>query len=377
MAIRAEPSFSLKDRLLNADTLAQLSDGLSRALPEFDRSRFESRVLARFPELELMERIHWIVEVMWDTLPGFPDAVSILRGALPPPLDPTLSDDDFGEYIWIVPGVYVATYGCSEEHLTDSLAFLREATTRVTSEKAIRPFLKAFPDRTMAEVREWATAANYHVRRLASEGIRPYLPWAVRVLLPPEDVIAVLDTLHADPTRYVTRSVANTLNDLSREHPDLALSTVGSWRDAKRQEARELRWMTRHALRTLIKRDHTDALRFLGYESDPDVRVSDVTASKDVVVGESFVWTCRLESRTAQRLKVGMKIHFLKANGSLRPKAFALKDLELDAGESIDLVKKQPFKPITTRTLYPGTHRAELIVNGKVMATREFDLLAD
>lgn len=376
MAIKAKSSFSLKDQLFNEQTLRMLTDGLCRAWPEFERVEFEKKVLARFPELELKDRIRWIVTTLHDFLPSdFPEALGILRSALPPPLDPTKTDDDFGHFIFIVPGDYVAAYGCSEAHLHASLEFLREATMRFTSENAIRPFLKNFPDETMEFVRRCAGDDNYHVRRLASEGIRPFLPWAERVLLPPKQIVEVLDRLHGDATRYVTRSVCNTLNDLSKDHADLVLETLARWKDEGTQEPNELAWMTNHALRTLVKRDHAEALQLLGYAPDPEVEITEVKATPEVSVGESFEWSCDLASPRAQRLKVGLKIYFQKANGSMNPKAFAIKDLDMKPGERVKIKKRQPFKPITTRVLYPGAHRAELVVNGSVKAARDFVLL--
>lgn len=353
-----------------------LSSGLVESWPSFNCREFGRRVLERFPELELKDRVRWIVSTLHEFLPSdFPEALVILGNALPAPLDPTKTDGDFGRFIWIVPGDYVAAYGCSEAHLHASLAFLREATMRFTSENAIRPFLRNFPDETMEFVHRCAQDDNYHVRRLASEGIRPFLPWAERVLLPPEQIVEVLDSLSGDRTRYVTRSVSNTLNDLSKDHADLVLETLARWRKEGTQEPKELAWMTNHALRTLVKRDHTAALQVLGYAPDPEVAITDVEATPEVSVGESFEWSCTLASPRAQRLKVGLKIYFQKANGSLNPKAFAIKDLDMKPGEKVKVVKRQPFKPITTRVLYPGAHRAELVVNGSVVAARDFVLL--
>jgi hypothetical protein len=153
MSIKAAPSFSLKDQLFNAASVAELSAGLQAAHEPFSRRRFERRVLARFPQLELKQRIGWMVTVLGEHLPpDFPAAVDILQRSLPEPLDPTRSDGDFGKFVWVVPGEYVARQGCSAEHLQRSLAFLREATKRFSSESAIRPFLKAFPEESLAFV---------------------------------------------------------------------------------------------------------------------------------------------------------------------------------------------------------------------------------
>ena len=376
MAIKADSTFSLADELLNKQTLSLLSKGIAAALPGFRRAKFEKEILSRFPELELKERIKWIVTTLESHLPGnLRRALTVLGTALPEPLDPTRTDDDFGQYIWIVPGEYAARHGCNERHLARSLAFLRESTQRFSAEGAIRPFLKAFPAQTMAFVRECATDANYHVRRLASEGTRPLLPWAARVSLAPKQIVKVLDLLHRDPTRYVTRSVANALNDLSKQDAALVLATLKRWRKAKKQQLPELEWMTRHALRTLLKADHLPALELLGYTRSPALQIAEFEATQSVSIGESFECSFRLHSGKKQKLLIALRIHFLKASGKHAPKVFALKDVELKKGEELAVAKKQLFKPITTRVLYPGLHKAEVVANGKLLATTEFELV--
>ena len=375
MSIKAETSFSLKDDLFNAETLAAFSKRIASACPGFRRALFERETLERFDELELKERINWIVEKLASQLPRhFPEALAILERALPEALDPDKSDDDFGTFIWIVPGEYVARYGCSQEHLSTSLAFLREATKRFSAENAIRPFLISFPERTLDFVRACAQDDHYHVRRLASEGIRPLLPWAPRVTLPLVEIVSVLDELHGDRTRFVTRSVANALNDVSKSDADLVIRTLKRWRKAKRQSPPELAWMTRHALRTLIVRDHLPALELLGYSAHPAATISKLKCSKRVQVGENFDCSFRLRSKAGQKLFVALRIHFLKANGTLAPKVFTIKKVDVSDADEVLLVKRISFRPMTTRVLYAGTHRAEVVINGRVFADLEFGL---
>ncbi len=377
MSIKAETSFSLKDDLFNPQTVAELGAALNSAYPAFARQDFEREVLAAFPDLELKERINWMVETAHRHLPPELDAArEIWQAALPAPLDPTLNDDDFGRFIWVVPGEYVARYGCNAEQLAASLDFLREATKRFSSESAIRPFLLSFPDETMARVREWSRDDNYHVRRLASEGIRPFLPWAARVVLPAADVLAVLDNLHADPTRYVTRSVANNLNDLTRIEPGAVLKTLQGWAEQGRQDEQELEWMTRHALRTLLSADDPAALELVGYPLDPKFRLRDIEVSTEVKVGDALTWQSTLTSAKSQKLKVALKVGFLKANGRHAAKVFKVKDAELGPGEELAISKRIRFKPMTTRVLYPGTHYVELVVNGVSRGKRSFELRA-
>lgn len=374
---RTKPLFSLADQLFNRQTVRKLSEGIASSDEGFDSRKFEREVLREFPALELKARISCLVDALESHLPGdFDRALAILTSSLPEPLDPGKTDDDFGEYIWVVPSEYVARHGCTPDRLHRSHRFLQKATMRFSAEAAIRPFLKSFPEKTLDFVHECAAHENYHVRRLASEGIRPYLPWAEQVVLPLQDIVSVLNRLHADSTRYVTRSVANTLNDLSKDHPGAVIDILKSWSETGLQETGELLWMTRHALRTLVKSGHADALEFLGYPAKPKFTVSDIEVAGTVAVGSSVRWRCLLASKIDQKLKIALRVHFLKADGTHSNKVFAVKDTAMLKGERLSIDKAISFKPISTRTLYPGVHHVELVVNGVARGKRSFRLVA-
>jgi len=377
MGIKAKPTFSLKDQLFNASSVGILAARLKLAHPSFRQRVFVRQVLAEFPKLELKQRIHCMVNVLESHLPkDFVAARAVLEQALPEPLDPNKTDNDFGKFIWVVPGEYVAKHGCSRQHLKPSLNFLRQATRRFSSEWAIRPFLQQFPDQTLAFIHQCAVDDHYHVRRLASEGIRPFLPWGQRVLLPTEAIIEVLDQLHGDNARFVTRSVANTLNDISKIDAASVVKTLRRWRKKDIQSTGELDWMTRHALRTLLKASHPPALKLLNYTATPNYTVSQQKSSKRLQVGRDFVFSCLLESHAEQKLKIGLRIHFLKANGCHKAKVFSLHDIQASEGQMLTLNKRLSFKPMSTRTLYPGVHYAELMVNGIASENHTFILRA-
>lgn len=377
MSIKATASFSLADQLFNPESVEQLACAFDQAYAKFERKKFEHEVLKRFPALALKERIDWMVAVLEGYLPSdFFAALTVLERALPPPLDQNKTDNDFGEFIWVVPGEYVARHGCRAETLDASLRFLREATKRFSSESAIRPFLRSFPEPTIEFMRRCASDDNYHVRRFASEGSRPFLPWAQRVDLPLEQVISILHLLYADPTRYVTRSVANAMNDIAKIDAELAVRTLIRWRKLNQQTPDELGWMLRHATRGLMKQGHPLALKLLDYTVEPLVEISNLATTKQLFVGEAFNWQCNLVSRARQKLKITLHIHFLKANGNHAAKAFAVRDADFLKGEAVSINKRLSFKSITTRTLYPGQHFAELVINGVSCAKRCFDLRA-
>jgi 3-methyladenine DNA glycosylase AlkC len=217
--------FSLKDHLFNADKVSYLGGLLEHGIPGFDRRRFETDVMAGLPELELKDRIDHIAQVLSGHLSqDFTTAADEIRASLPPPLDPTLTDNDFGDFILAPLGKYVENHGL--EHYETAMPLIRELTMRFSMEGPVRPFINERPEETMALFARWAEDENYHVRRLVSESTRPRLPWSPRIDLDVRAPLPLLDKLHSDPTRYVTRSVSNHLNDVSKIDPGLALETV-------------------------------------------------------------------------------------------------------------------------------------------------------
>ena len=262
MPIKAEPTFSLKDRLFNEKKIKIIAGEIAAVHPAFEADRFTAKVAGKLPELELMDRLHWIRECLHDFLPSdYRVAAKILKESLPAPCDPKLTDKDFGDFIYGPYGAFVAEYGCTQKDVKFSLKILKEMTKRFSVEFPIRSFINTFPEETMAELLTWTKDKHYHVRRLASEGTRPSLPWAKNITIDYKAPLPILDILHADKTRFVTRSVANHLNDISKVDPDLVVRTLKGWKKAKKQTKSELDYLIRHSLRTLEKQGHTAALK--------------------------------------------------------------------------------------------------------------------
>ncbi|AUQ98498.1 hypothetical protein [Phaeobacter inhibens] len=367
--------FSLKDQLFNQEKTRYLAGLFAAADSGFDAAGFEAEVMARLPDLELKERISLIAEVLAGHLPtDLETAAPVLRRALPPPLDPSLSDDDFGDFIFAPLGEFVVLRGL--EAAPDlSLQLLSEITQRFSMEWAIRPFLSHWTDQTLSVMQRWATSENYHVRRLVSEGTRPRLPWGQSVPLSLVQPLPLLDQLHADPTRYVTRSVANHLNDISKKDPELVLDRLRSWQAAGRQRPQELAWMTAHALRGLVKAGHSGAMQMLGY--DPDMPLAATLTLRDdpVHIGGALQFDCHLDGAPGAPVLVDYRLHFQRPGGKVSAKVFKLKQTVLTGG-STRLSKRHRLKAgASTFTLVPGNHRLELLVNGRARAELTFDLL--
>ncbi|MEZ4200205.1 MAG: DNA alkylation repair protein [Candidatus Paceibacterota bacterium] len=375
--IETKKQFSLKDELFNETKVKRLAREIKKAHPAFNANLFVRDVVDAFPGQELMQRLRHITAMLRRHLPReYPKALAVILKALPEPLDPKKTDNDFGDFIYGPYSYFVATYGCTEKHVEKSLKALAEITKRFSAEGALRDFLNAFPKETLVAVTAWSQDANYHVRRLASEGTRPNLPWAKKITVSHRKFLPLLDRLHSDPTRYVTRSVANHLNDIAKFDPETVLKLLKKWQRTDKQESKELAFITKHALRTLIKDGHPKALALLGYEECDVTAKQFRLANKTVTIGEAlaFSFTLRSTSTKTQSLMVDYRIHFHKANGSLAPKVFKISSVDLQPGESKTFSKNHPLKPMSTRALYPGEHKLELQVNGKSLGTKTFTL---
>ena len=346
-----------------------------RAWPPFDRRGFEALALKDLDALELTPRAWAVADALHAHLPReFAKAVGILTRSLGPELT---TSGEFGfEVFRYLPHVFwVSKHGL--EHPDAALRFQHELTRRFTAEFSLRAFVERHPERTLDVLRRWARDPNVHVRRLVSEGTRPRLPWAPRLKSfqkDPTPALELLDLLKDDPELYVRRSVANHLNDIGKDHPDLAARVAAAW---SRGASEERRWIVRHALRDLVKKGHRGALAVLGAGAAPKVAVGRARlspASPRRGGGMSFTVELRSRARKAQDLLVDFAVHFAKKNGRTSPKVFKLTRLTLPPGAGVPLSGKVSFRPMTTRKLYPGAHALDLRVNGVVFPLATFRL---
>ncbi len=369
--------FSLKDHLFNIDRVRYLASQFSGVDSQFDGSGFVRKVMKRLGELELKQRIVWIAETLEQFLPeDYPSAAKLILAALPPELDPTLSDDDFGDFIIAPLGEIIVRRGISDQHLALSLKMLKEITKRFSMEDALRAFINAHPEKTLRELAKWTRDRNYHVRRLVSEGTRPRLPWSGRLSIDFRLPLPFLNQLHADSTRYVTRSVANHLNDIAKLDPELVLETLKRWCHEGKQNRVELEWICRHSLRTLIKQGHSQTMEFLGLSTAPQISISDIELDRSSIrAGEELAFAVTITALRDESLVVDYVIDFVKANGRHAPKVFKWKKLALEVGQSTLICKRHHLRAdATTYKLFSGTHRLTIQVNGVAAASTVFEI---
>lgn len=261
----------------------------------------------------------------------------------------------------------------------DGMQLLAELTPRLTCEWAVRGMLRTRLELGLAIMLEWTKSDDEHVRRLASEGTRPYLPWGTRVAGITRDArltAPILDALYRDESEYVRRSVANHLNDVSRHDPALVRELAAAWLADGDENTPKL---VRHALRTLVKNGDPEALGLLGFGS-ADVHVQGPTLDRaSIVLGEELLISGIVTNRgeVPAKLVVDYVVHHVKADGSRTPKTFKISTTTIAPGDSLTISKRHSIRPITTRRYHPGLHAIELQVNGVRHGFAEFELLPD
>lgn len=365
----------LKDGLDRA-VVDRIAETFVRVMPAFDRAGFVRQACHGLDGLELKDRVIRIAETLNALLPQpFPKALAVILEAAQIWHKAEPGDSFGGFAAWPIID-FVGLYGI--DHPEEALPALRRLTPLFSAEFAIRPFLIDHTDRTLSRMEEWVADPDEHVRRLVSEGTRPRLPWGQRLRAfqaDPSPGLRLLERLKDDPSDYVRRSVANHLNDVAKDHPDLTLEVCARWSQGAGPGRR---WIIRHALRSLLKRGEPRALALLGYDNGAAVTAERFTLSPEsVAMGDSIAFAVDLTSTGAepQNLLVDYAIHHRKANGETTPKVFRLKAVDLAAGATVRLGKRHAFKPITTRRYYAGPHEVEVIVNGRSVARGAFELV--
>jgi 3-methyladenine DNA glycosylase AlkC len=367
--------FSLKDHLFNKTKIGQIATEITQAYPAFEKKNFAKKVISKFPELELKARISWIATCLKQYLPDdYRAAVGVILQSLPAPNDPSLSDDDFGDFIYAPYAEYVAQYGCNQRDLAFSLDALYQLTMRFSAEDAIRYFINLFPEQTLKKLLAWSKDPHYHVRRLCSEGTRPKLPWSQKIIIPVTAPIPILDNLFADPTRFVVRSVANHINDISRIDPDLALNTLARWKQSGKQTPKEMDYLIRHGLRTLIKNGNPVAMEMMGVSHGADVKILHFKVPAKVKMNNVLEFTLKIHANEEANIIADYILYFQnKAGKPNSRKVFKLKALSLAKGQSIVVTKRHPLREnMTTRKLFRGKHEIAIQVNGKTLDKKPF-----
>ena len=359
------------------DVAAGIAARLARAWPPFPVEAFLQRAGDGFHDLELTGRARHIAGALGECLPSpFPVAADVVEAALGPPQTEEEPDGGMASFVDLPYVYWVAEAGL--EHPERALEFQRELTRRFTAEFSIRRYIEVHPELTMATLTRWTTDPDGQVRRLVSEGTRPRLPWAAQLTAfrrDPTPIIPLLEALRDDPSSYVRRSVANNLNDVSKDHPDLVLDVARRWmRDAGDRR----RAVIRHALRTLLREANPAAFAILGAASTNEVRVDGLRIDPPApLIGERVAVSWRLEhgSSTAIATIVHLRVHYVRPAGTSE-RVFTIGERTLEPHRPQTMRRSISLAQMSTRTHHPGVHRVEVLVNGVARAEGTFDLRA-
>ncbi|MFO2462826.1 DNA alkylation repair protein [Pseudomonas sp. 15FMM2] len=361
-----EQSAPALKEMFNVERLQHIATQMSAVYPPFDAKGFLRHASRDLDELSVMQRMARVSESLHAVIAlDYPQTLEHLY-ALAPRLN--------NRFVSLFLPHYVASHGLDD--FERSMAALKYFTTFGSAEFAIRHFLLKDFERTLAVMQQWSQDDNEHVRRLASEGSRPRLPWSfrlARVQADPSLCASILDNLKADSSLYVRKSVANHLNDIAKDHPDWVLDMLEGWQLDHPHTA----WIARHGLRSLIKQGNVRALTIMGAGAKAEVKIHRLCVEPTVIrLGERINLSFTLESLAAapQKLVVDYAIDYVKNAGHSAAKVFKLKAFTLQAGEQHPLRRTQHIRDMTTRKHYPGKHTVHVLVNGERVGSADFEL---
>lgn len=348
----------------NKTFINTLSNEISLVYPSFKGAEFQRHIFdAHWQQKELKQRMEHISQTLALFLPqDYADALRLLK---------PVAEKFSGFEPMFFPG-YVALYGLA--HYQESIAALEHFTQFSSSEFAVRPFIIHYGDTMMEQMATWSQSKNDHVRRLASEGCRPRLPWANA--LPafkndPTPILPILEQLKTDESEYVRRSVANNLNDIAKDHPEIVLNLAQQWLGHNENTDR----LVKHACRTLLKKGHPKALALFGYPPPKHIQVTRFESPNNVKFGDllTFSFTLKTTSKALGKIRIEYAIDFMKSNGKQSRKVFKISEQDCPHKEKTQQ-KTHSLQERSTRKHYPGTHKLTILVNGVTLESAAFEL---
>lgn len=357
----------LKD-LYNIDYINIISNELLYVYDNFNSYDFKKKIfIKQWSEYELKQRMRHISTTLGIFLPKeYDKAINILMSVFNK-ITPKFSLEN------IIFQDFVEVHGL--EHFDKSMEALECFTKGSSSEFAIRRYIMLYPQKTMHQMLLWANSSDMHVRRLASEGCRSRLPWAIA--LPefkknPQEVIKILEILKNDESEYVRKSVANNLNDISKDNPEILKSLTKRWIGY----SSGLDWILKHGCRTLLKDRDKEVLNLFGFKKLENIQIEDILVSKKVLLGKDLEFSFVLNSDDhLGKLRVEFAIIFVRQNDKYLKKVFKISEGMYEQ-KSKKIMKKYSFKEISTRRYYTGLHKLQIIVNGEELIEKEFHLIS-
>lgn len=350
----------------------RLSDVLLQTVPAFDKKKFTAQIFDQdFERKELKARMKHTAQVLHGFLPNdYGQTVDLLFEIITGLRKNRIGED--GLAFMFLPD-YIETYGM--EDYENSVRAIEFITQFVSCEFSVRPFILKYEDRMLEQMTAWSLHENHKVRRLSSEGTRPRLPWAMalpKLKKDPAPVLPLLENLKNDPSEWVRRSVANHINDIAKDNPDIVIDLAKRWKGIHK----ETDAIIKHGCRTLLKQGHPEILKHYGLESK-DIQISGFEISTPVTpIGGDlhFSYYLHNQEQKEQIIRLEYGLYYRRQNGTLSKKVFKISEKIYQANEKVKVSRKQSFKLITTRKFYPGIQQLSVIVNGEEKEVLNFEL---
>jgi 3-methyladenine DNA glycosylase AlkC len=349
-----------------------LTNALSVVMPSFNKQRFTSQIFTDdFSDKELKARMRHTTEVLHAFMPSdFKKSVGIIEKLIQQLKKSGIGEDGLA-YIFLPD--YIEIYGIDD--FETAVIAIEDITQFVSCEFAVRPFIIRYGNKMLNQMKAWSLHENYKVRRLASEGSRPRLPWAMAIpelKKDPSPLFDILENLKNDPSDWVRRSVANNINEIAKDHPDLVIALARKWRGI----SNETDAIIKHGSRGLLKKGHVQILSHYGLKSK-NIQVSSFKIETPTVkigehLGFSFIVSNLDKKKQTVRLEYG--VYYSKSNGQSTRKVFKISEKVYEPGANVKVQRKQSFKKITTRTFYQGKHQLSIIANGEEKVVKSFIL---
>jgi 3-methyladenine DNA glycosylase AlkC len=362
----------LKD-LYSPTFFSVFADALTTVLPSFNKKKFTQQIFdGEWESKELKQRMRHTALVLRQFLPtDFSKAAPLIVKLITALRKKGVKEA--GVEFMFLPD-YIALYGIDT---FKTAVDLFELVTPFTScEFAVRPFIIKYGDKMLGQMLRWSLHPNHHVRRLASEGSRPRLPWAIalpELKKDPAPILPILENLKKDPSEYVRRSVANSLNDIAKDNPQTVIAIAKQWKGL----GKETDALIKHGCRTLLKQGNKPILQYFGLLGNTAIEVTAFRIqTPKVPIGQhlAFSFVVQHDGRKPQTLRLEYAVHYLRQNGTLSKKVFKISEREVGAGQTLQVERKQSFRPITTKKFYTGQHRLSIIVNGQEKGIATFEL---